>query len=368
MNIGIIGCSGDVGRGIAKYLSEKKYTVYGVQRHIPNEFSECYNPSCSALDINDEENLKAFVEKCDMIVNCIAPAYIYSHSIARIAGEAGCIYLDLTDCIVSGELPGCGTYITSCGYIPGISAILPKIVIDEYFDEVYSAILVQGGSELCSNGALKDIILSSEKSGYIDSFYRDGEIVRLAVDARKKFTLPFMGDEVILKPFLSHEMIDFAKLNNIRRLKWFNAYENISQFTFFLRLIGAVPSGNPEKIDSLIASERKKRSDSGKILYSAMIGDVCGSKNGMKKCVRFTLLFSGMNKLCSVSAGSIADKVLRSAITPGIYFGYQFSTYETISEIREYLRENGSLDISEIPVESSFEYLLSEDCGANLYK
>ena len=91
------------------------------------------------------EKLKIFVKKCDVIINCIAPAYIYSNKIARIVGETGRIYLDLTDCIASEKLPSGGTYITSCGYIPGISAALPKLIIDKYFDKVDSGIFIQGG-------------------------------------------------------------------------------------------------------------------------------------------------------------------------------------------------------------------------------
>ena len=368
MKIGIIGCSGDVGRGIAKYLLEKKYTVFGVQRHKTEDLLEYDNLTYFIFDINDMEKLKIFVKKCDVIINCIAPAYIYSNKIARIVGETGRIYLDLTDCIASEKLPSSGTYITSCGYIPGISAALPKLIIDKYFDKVDSGIFIQGGSELCSDRALKDVILSSEKSGYIDAYYQDGKINRLILDSRKKIALPVMGDEVLLKPFLSHEMIDFAKRNDICSLKWFNAYEDISQFTFFLRLVTALSLGDSKKIDSLIMSERKKRRESGKEPYSVMMGDIWGSKNDIKKVVRFIMSFRDMNKLCFIAAACIADEILKSKIEPGVYFGYQFLKGEVIGEIEEYIRESGFLNISEIPIESSFDYLFYHSCEMNLSK
>lgn len=359
MIVGIIGCSGGIGKGIAEYLLGKKYTVYGVQRHRTDDLSEHENFRQMIFDISDTEKLTELASECDMLINCVAPAYVYSNNIAVTAGKKDCIYLDLTDCIAADELPEGGTYITSCGYIPGLSAMIPKLIIEKHFDKAERAVLFQGGTELCSDRALADIIMSSEKSGYIDSYYRDGDIKKLIIDPRKRFELPLLGNEVFLKPYLSDEMAGFAKDTGISSLKWFNAYENISQFMFFIRLIGAVSSGDVEKLSAMTAAERDKRSSSGRALYSAMLGDIIGMKDGAEKCVRFILSFSDMNKICSLSAGITAEMILTSDLGPGLYLGYQFADPEIISEIQERLCDSCELGISEVPVNSSFEDLFS---------
>lgn len=357
MTVGIIGCSGEIGKGIAEYFLKKDYIVYGVQRHEIVDLTEHENFKQIIFDINDTAKLKKFASVCDMIINCIAPAYRHSHSIARTAGEAGCMYLDLTDCIVSSELPKNGTYITSCGFIPGLSAILPKLIVEKYFDKVDSMILFQGGTVLCSERALTDIILSSEQSGYGDSYYNNGKAERLTINPRKRFMLSIIGNEVFLKPYLSDEMIDLAERMNVSCLKWFNAYENISQFTFFLKLIGIVDSGDQEKMSAFVAKERSKRADSDRKLYSAMFGDVIGIKDNVEKCVRFVLSFSNMNKICSISAAVIGDRVLNSDIGTGMYFGYQFAEQEILLKIQEYLDESDVFDIKEVAISSSFKNL-----------
>lgn len=358
MVVGIIGCNGEIGRGIAGYLLEKNYTVYGIQRRRTDDFKAHENLKQIIMDVSDTEKLKEVASGCDMLINCVAPAYKYSHGIAKTVGKAGIVYLDLTDCIVSDELPENGTYITSCGYIPGLSAVIPKLIVERHFDKVDSAVLFQGGTELCSERALTDIILSSEKSGSIDAYYNNGIVDKLAIDPRKRFSLPVMGDEVFLKAYLSDEMVDFSKRMHINDLKWFNAYEKISHFKFFLKLIGAVFSSDVQKISSFVASERSERVNIDGNLYSAMFGDIIGSKDNREKCVRFVLSFSDMNKICSVSAGAIADKVLHSDIEPGRYFGYPFADEKIIPEIQDCLCGKDFFDISEISVGSSFENIL----------
>ncbi len=358
MTVGIIGCSGNIGRGIAEYLLGKGYTVYGVQRHQTEVFSDNENYTQKVFDVSDTEKLTELAAECDMLINCIAPAYEYSNNIAVTAGENDCIYLDLTDCVASDELPESGTYITSCGYIPGLSAMIPKFIIEEHFDKAERAVLFQGCTELCSDRALTDIIMSSEKSGYVDSYYYNGEIRKMVIDPRRRFKLPVLGKEVFLKPYLSDEMIDFAEKTGISSLKWLNAYENISQFMFFIRLIGIVTSGDKEKMSALTAAERSKREASGKELYSVMLGEIIGTKDGVDKCVQFVLSFSDMDKLCSVSAGLIADKVLSLDVDKGVHMGYRLADRELTTEIKEYLSENCRFEIKEVPVSSSFEAML----------
>ena len=355
MTVGIIGYGGETGKGIAEYLLKKNYLVYGAQRHGSGVFQGYSNFEQDILDAGNTENVKAFASKCDMLINCAAPSYRYSSGIARAAGEAGTVYLDLTECAVSDDLPGGGIYITSCGYIPGLSGILPKFIMDEYFDTVDSVITFQGSSQLCSDRALKDIVLSAGKTGYVDACCSNGKVEKLAVDHRKRFALPFIGEEVILKPYLSEEMKELAIRADIRELKSFNVYENASQFTFFLRLMAALASEDTSKADALIGSERRKRAGSDEAAQSVLLGEVSGSRDGTEKCVRYHFSTADMNNITSAAAGVIADRVLRSEVDPGTYFAWQFADRELISELKNCFCKDDHFDIEEIPAGMSFD-------------
>lgn len=259
MMIGILGSSGTVGRHIAAYLLDKGYNVCGAQRLHDSEFEDYENFSQMPVNIDDSEQLKGFCNKCDMVINCVAPSFICGSAIAETAGKCSCIYIDLTDAVMECELPEKCAYVTSCGYIPGLSAYLPLIIGRRFFDEVYSVTEIQGGNEICSANALIDIILSSEISGRGDSFYSNGRFEQSVFNVSKKYQIPFFSNEVFLKPYISNELVHMAKRENIHDFRWFNAYENMGQFAFILKMVGLLAKSSVGQTAGIIRDECEKR-------------------------------------------------------------------------------------------------------------
>lgn len=109
-----------------------------------------------------------------------------------------------------------------------------------------------------------------------------------------------------------------------------------------------------KKIQSMIDSERKKRNSSLQKNCSIVSGDICGTQNGIEKCIRFRASFTDMNRLCAICIGTVLEKVAELEIFPGVYFGYEFSDGKIVSAIKEHLGEEFHFEMEEIPVHSSF--------------
>lgn len=359
MLIGILGSSGTVGRHIVEYLLKKGYNVCGAQRHATSEFDSYKNFSQLAVNINDTEQLENFCMKCDFLINCIAPSFVYAVKVAETSGKCGCVYIDLTDAIMECNLPENGVYITSCGYIPGLSAYIPKVLGKRFFDKVDSVIEFQGGNEICSSNALIDIILSSDVSGKGDSFYQNGNLEHLNFNIGKKYLLSFFKDEVFLKPYISNELVYMAKHEKISTFKWFNAYENMEQFAFVLKMVSVLARSNIEQTSAIIREECERRKASlNAEIYAILGAEIIGVKNGIEKCISFMLNVHDSSVLCGITSAVIAEKVIESNVSFGKYYGYEFIPESFIDEIGNYLNNGECFEIKEIPVEKAFTKVL----------
>ncbi|HBB19723.1 MAG TPA: hypothetical protein DCZ62_04700 [Ruminococcus sp.] len=357
MAVGIIGYSGSVGKNVTEYLLEKGFDVIGAGRHIHEPPHSGGTFRGAVVDINNKDQLESMICQCELVINCAAPAYKYAPIAAEAAGRAGCTYLDLTDSIIGKELPESGTYIASCGYVPGLSAIFPDLIIKENFDQAESVIIYQGGTGMCSDRAMLDVILTSESSGFIDSVFSGGKAVKAVTDPKRRYSLPFLGESAVLKPYLTYEMLRFAQLRGLPAVRWYNAYTGMPQLAFFLRLITALSKNDQEKAFSLMENERMKRAEGGPdSLYALMSGDITGFSGGRRKCMRFTHKVSDANISCGIAAAYIAEKVLSAGhIRPGVHLGFEFADEGILRELEKKKDANDIFTVEEIDEDLSLE-------------
>lgn len=81
--------------------------------------------------------LDGFVEKCDIVINCISPSHLYGKIVKDAVCKKDKIYIDPSDMSFEQEERNVtGKCVTSCGYIPGISEFLPYIVAHKQFDKI----------------------------------------------------------------------------------------------------------------------------------------------------------------------------------------------------------------------------------------
>ena len=345
--IGILGSSGTVGRHVASYLLKKGYKVCGAQRRKTEEFADYENFTQQKVDIGSQSELEEFCKKCGYIINCIAPSFMYGEKVAAAAGKNGCIYIDLTDAVMDKELPEGGTYVTSCGYIPGLSAYLPMMTGRKYFDKVHSVTEIQGGNEICSANALIDIILSSEVSGKGDMFYSGGSTEHISLNMGKRYKLPFFESEVFLKPYISYELVHLAEKEGIDCFRWFNVYENMEQFAFILKMVSIFARTGSDEVSDVIRKECDKRRKALNEEIHAILGaELVGTKDGTEKCVRYVLDVHDSSVLCGITAAVIAEQVIEKGAPKGKSYGYLFIPEDFIERIPEYLSEGERFEIT----------------------
>lgn len=172
IQIGIIGARGVVGQTVAQYL-EQRYRVLKGGRTIPKAAE-----TWQQVDIYQADSLKAFCDRCEVIVNAAGPTYQIEDRIAKMAALCGAKYVDVFG---GGKLerlltPTKGKNIIGAGCVPGLSGILLRYLA-EHMDPKDHLRIFHGGEECGGLAACKDILLSSvEKYGTPDKILKDYQL------------------------------------------------------------------------------------------------------------------------------------------------------------------------------------------------
>ena len=82
--VGIIGGTGKIGQKVCEKLVPQ-YDVRLGQRHMMQ--SDSVASIYKFVDLQQPSSLYDFYEKCDLIVNCAGPSYIYSNIAMKIANN-----------------------------------------------------------------------------------------------------------------------------------------------------------------------------------------------------------------------------------------------------------------------------------------
>lgn len=350
MNIGVLGYSGTVGKNAVHFLLEKGLSVIGGQRNYNPLFDKYKNFSYIKVNVDDENTLDNFFEKCDIVVNCTSPSYIYGSAVAETAEKYGKIYIDPSD-LACLDKQNChnGKFILSCGYMPGFSEYLVKYISTK-FDEVSKIMLFQGGTEMCSPSALADIVLSADKSGVGDSYFLKNEIIPLKINPAKTYSLPFFDGEVSIKPFLSYDFTDICKTVKAEKAFSFNVYpdKNILNM-YFEAIFSSFEAGNDKrKIVENIGHimEKYKKSDN-QDTYCVLAVEAYGKSAGTDKYIRAVVHIKNSAELCGFFLSECVLSVINSELPENIYYGCQLHDNSLIKKITETLNKNISLTIEE---------------------
>ena len=219
--IGILGCGGHIGKYATEKLLRLGFQVLGAQRNSVTYFDDYKNYSFTNIDVMDKGQLDGFVEKCDIVINCISPSHLYGKIVKDAVCKKDKIYIDPSDMSFEQEERNVtGKCVTSCGYIPGISEFLPYIVAHKQFDKIRRTVIYQGGLMVVHLGAFVDMILgAANKNLFGDSYILHGNICPLSINIKKTYETPFSKNKVIFKPLINRDTIRLQKklvrINNI---------------------------------------------------------------------------------------------------------------------------------------------------------
>ena len=155
-----------------------------------------------------------------------------------------------------------------------------QMVSETYFDSVKQIFVYQGGTELCSPSAFADIILSAELSGYGDAYLSDGKITSLKTDISQSYSLPFLEKPVMMKSFLSHELLYAGQKQGAKTIGSFNLYPDENQLDLYFRAIVTAIEYSDRETASQKIQELVRKYPVPDSCFSVLTVELSGIKDG----------------------------------------------------------------------------------------
>lgn len=357
--IGVVGASGEIGSAAVEYLLKRGKKVIGGQRRAESAFQDNPDFRLHRMDLYKDEELQKFCNSCGVVMNCAGPSYKIRGRVAKCAGKAHTVYIDLSDIIIKElqiqeSLPKNEVYIVGTGYLPGISGILFNAICSGYrkIDKFQG---FQAGRQYYTKIAFQDILISSiSNSGYPDAFLKKGAVGRSLYACDGKIDIPGIPEPVCLKPYIPYEILDAARqTDKITELHWFNALTDKKMMNMMMKAYAAYAASDEEgskmaeKMYDDFFSHMENRPNWSELLY-----EVTGVKNQQRSRERFILNLKDSNRFCGLIGAKTAIKMLEDVPEPGIYWCKDLMRYSSIEEWRKDFPET-DLEVLNIPADSA---------------
>lgn len=336
--IGIIGGSGNVGRYAIRLLDEYTNEVIRAGCRKPESLYQDFpGIEVKKVDITEEGSISAFIEGCDLILNCAGPSSALSEKAVRVCTRYGCNYVDagMNRCFKeqSEKIPDFAV-IYAAGATPGLSGILPRW-LGKQFDEIDELSNYQGSFGAFSKTAAADY-LSGVFSGESETgmAWKNGSKQEITSRQDKIKRLPFFSPDLMISPYFDNEAETVAKMLKIKSGKWNVVFagERIKS------VLGSCRSDymrQPEKVAEKLCAASKTDA-AGRESYMIFLIEIKGKINGFYE-VKTLLLKTLQPSLLTAAAAMLAcSMVLNGKVAPGVYpFSELNDTDYIISKLTE---------------------------------
>jgi hypothetical protein len=181
-------------------------------------------------------SLDSFLSRCRLVVNCAGPSYRVLDTVARAALRHGVDFVDAAgDDPLHARLTTAGggadawtaadrTAVISAGALPGLSGLLPRILVEPAAQPVRLEGYV-GGVAALTPAAAGDVLLArGPEHGTPTAAWEDGRIRERALEPRRDLRLAAFPRPVAAFPYLSTEAARLAETAGIRRLHWYTVF------------------------------------------------------------------------------------------------------------------------------------------------
>ncbi|APE19974.1 saccharopine dehydrogenase NADP-binding domain-containing protein [Streptomyces venezuelae] len=231
--IGILGGYGAVGAAAARVLAaegEFRLRIGGRDHAAAARQAAALGGSAEAreADARSDASLERFARGCDVLLHCAGPAYELADRPRRAAAAAGADYVDVMDgCGPAPAPPDERTAVLSAGLSPGLSGVLPRLLVDgreppgtARFTGYYVSL---GAFTL--TGAT-DYLLSLDRSyGTPRAQWRDGRVVHGALRGAEERLVAGAPHPVTTYPYLTQELVGQARTLGLAEARWYNAFD-----------------------------------------------------------------------------------------------------------------------------------------------
>ncbi|MFK4105653.1 saccharopine dehydrogenase NADP-binding domain-containing protein [Streptomyces sp. NPDC019531] len=181
-------------------------------------------------------SLDSFLSRCRLVVNCAGPSYRVLDTVARAALRHGVDYVDAAgDDPLHARLTADGggadawtaaarIALISAGALPGLSGLLPRVLLEPAAEPVRLEGYVGGVAALTPSAAGDVLLARGPEHGTSSAAWKDGAIRDRALKPRRDLRLPAFPRPVAAFPYLSTEAARLAETTGIRRLHWYTVF------------------------------------------------------------------------------------------------------------------------------------------------
>ncbi|WP_050486989.1 saccharopine dehydrogenase NADP-binding domain-containing protein [Streptomyces sp. CNS654] len=231
--IGILGGYGAVGAAAARALAAEGEFRLRIGGRNPEAAARCAaalgGPAeVWEVDARSDASLERFAQGCDVLLHCAGPAYELADRPRRAAAAAGADYVDVMDGCGPGPAPaGEGTAVLSAGLSPGLSGLLPRLLVDGRHLQGaarFTGFYVSLGA-FTRTGAV-DYLLSLDRGyGTPRAQWRDGRVVQGALRGAEERVVAGVPRPVTAYPYLTQELVGQAHALGLAEARWYNAFD-----------------------------------------------------------------------------------------------------------------------------------------------
>ena len=344
VKVGIIGSSGKVGKIASKMLKDKYYIIGG-QRKV-NKKNYC--DKTIYVDVYNDESLREFCDRCDVILNCAGPSYIIGDKVALATLANNVMYVDafggntLEDKLE--PVKNKGIFVISAGCNPGLSGVIARFLIDK-FSNLNKISIFFGGQEKGSRNACADIILSSLNGyGIPESSIENFNVIKNYSNniGYKEMNLQGINEPVQVQSYLTKEMIRFSKRFNVPTVESFQIIPDIKSQSLFkdgcmkIALCKDLKSDMWNIIDKIVDQNNTLNKTKNK--WTAIHGKV--EEEGYE----ITIKAYDSSVISGYVAALVVENIIENKYENGVYWPFEILNPKVTIEA---LKKNNVIDIFE---------------------
>ncbi|WP_155060262.1 saccharopine dehydrogenase NADP-binding domain-containing protein [Streptomyces blattellae] len=333
--IGILGGYGAVGSSVVRRLRQADIGPLLVGGRDPSRAQALIASfrsgqgsaavSAEAVDLWSD-SLDSFLSRCRLVVNCAGPSYRVLDTVARAALRHGVDYVDAAgDDPVHTRLTTAGggagawsaagrTAVISAGALPGLSGLLPRVLVDPAAQPLRLEGYV-GGVAALTPAAAGDVLLArGPEHGTPSAAWEDGRIRDRALEPRRDLLLAAFPQRVTAFPYLSTEAARLAETAGIRRLHWYTVFGG-TRLAEGLAMAWA--------LDTPDATELVHAADEDVRRHGSWYGQEFRLWNGTgdgPPARTLTLRAEDSYELSGFLAATAAEHVLAGRVKPGVHY------------------------------------------------
>lgn len=358
-DIGILGATGMVGKGVLSALDKKGYSLLIGSRNADNmellkSQSHGYIESMRT-DVFNSEQIEAFCSKCKVVINCTAPASVVGSRVIQECVKQGNDYIDpfgegeIEKYVIENQrdiLEKKNIIVLTAGAYPGLSEVLFKYVAEQYnFDDLCIKEYFYGNGSF-SHGATHDIISSMiSNNSKSMSFIKEGNILPCKVEFGNSVNVSKVERAIYPYPIISKEFYDVCQSKKVKEGYFFNTFSSMDAMATFFEIGSQIYQANEnniydytEKLQHLYNKNKADYEHTGFIFY------VEGKNGHIRERKKIIFEYScNWNILSGYVCAQVAEQCMKDKLpSRGIY---KFSELDNVQMFIENLP--GKMEIIE---------------------